>query len=463
MVTNWRPDLQRRRGPRYRAIAEALAEDIAEGVLPAGTRLPTHRDLAWRLKVTVGTVSRAYAEAERRGLIAGEVGRGTYVRAPAVPAGLRLEREPRSADYVDLDINRPRAPEEAALFAETLVKLARSNDAGELMEYQPHAGTAAAREAGALWIARSSGLATSAGQVVVTCGGQHAMAVILGAVLEPGDGLAVESLTYPGICAAAKLFHVNLVPLALDEQGAVPDSFAAACRSGRVRAAYLLPTLQNPTTAMMPVERRRAFAELAQRYGVILIEDDVYGFLRAEPLPPLATFAPEHAFYFTSASKSLVPGLRVGYVHCPTALVDRAVAAIRSTTYTAPPLTARIASQWIGDGTADALIAEKRAETARRQRILRRVLAGHDFRTTAGCAHVWLVLPPAWRAEDFAAAAHRRGVGVATAAAFAAGREIPNALRLSIGTPATAADLERGLVRLNELLTALPTPYLSVV
>ena len=89
-MTNWTPDLSGRNGPRYRAIADALAEDVRGGRLAAGTRLPTHRDLAWRLKMTIGTVSRAYAEAERRGLVAGEVGRGTYVRrlagiAPIMP------------------------------------------------------------------------------------------------------------------------------------------------------------------------------------------------------------------------------------------------------------------------------------------------------------------------------------------------------------------------------------------
>jgi len=463
MMTSWRPDLARRRGPRYRAIAEALAEDIGRGVLSAGTRLPTHRDLAWRLKVTVGTVSRAYAEAERRGLIAGEVGRGTFVRAPASAAPPRYDVEPRGNDYVDLNIHRPRVPEEATLLADALKELARSAEAASLMEYQPHAGMAAEREAGAAWIARSSGLAASAAQTVLACGGQHAMAVVLAAATRPGDSVAVEALTYPGICAAAALLHVNIVPLALDEQGAVPESFAALCRAGRVRAAYLLPTLQNPTASTMPVERRQAIAELAQRHGVLLIEDDAYGFLRERPLPPLAAFAPDHAFYFTSTSKSLIPGLRVGYVHCPLALVDRVVAAVRATTYTAPPLMARIASRWITDGTADTLVAAKRAETARRRQLARRLLDGLDYRGSPESAHLWLSLPEPWQADDFAAAAHRRGVGVAPASAFAATRQVANALRLCIGTPPTLADLERGLHRLRDLLTAPAAPYLSVV
>src|SRR5215468_4326993 len=114
-MTNWNPDLSGRGGPRYRAIADALAEDVRGGRLAAGTRLPTHRDLAWRLKMTIGTISRAYAEAERRGLISGEVGRGTYVRPPAGGAlGMPddIPGDPRDPNFIDLSINRPSAPGE---------------------------------------------------------------------------------------------------------------------------------------------------------------------------------------------------------------------------------------------------------------------------------------------------------------------------------------------------------------
>ena len=462
-MTNWMPDLRTRKGPRYRAIAEALAEDVRRGALAAGTRLPTHRELAWRLKVTVGTVSRAYAEAERRGLIAGEVGRGTYVRATPV-SPLVFHAQPDSADdFVDLGVHRPRGAGEAALLATSLADLAADPALATLMEYQPHAGRAEEREAGVGWIARTAALAASPDQVVVTASGQHAMAAILAALFEPGDSLAVEALTYPGIRAAAGLLHLKTVPIALDEKGLLPDALDAACRAARVRALYTLPTLHNPTAATMPLERRRALVEVARRHGVMLIEDDVYGFLVERPLPALASLAPEHACYITSTSKSIVPGLRVGYAHCPPALVERVAAAVRAMTYTAPPLMARIASRLIENGTADRLIAEKRAETARRQAAVRRLFARQSYSTAPEAAHLWLALPDPWQPEEFAAAALRRGVGVTPAAAFAAGRHVPRAVRVCIGTPPSLAALERGLTRLGELLAAAPEAYLSVV
>ncbi|HZB92728.1 MAG TPA: PLP-dependent aminotransferase family protein [Stellaceae bacterium] len=463
-MTSWLPDLAAQRGPRYRAIAEALAEDVQRGALPPGARLPTHRELAWRLKVTVGTVSRAYAEAERRGLIAGEVGRGTFVRAAATPAPLlRLHDEAQPADLVDFAVHRPRAASEGPLLADALAALAGDPELAELMEYQPHAGRDRERAAGAAWIARSGGLAATPGRVVVTASGQHAMAAVLAAITEPGDGLAVEALTYPGIRAAASLLHLKLVPLAIDDEGVLPDALASACRGGRVRALYTLPTLHNPTTAMMPLERRRALAEVARRHQVMLIEDDVYGFLAERPLPALTSLAPEHGFYITATSKSFVPGLRVGYVHCPAALVDDVAAAVRAMTYTAPPLTARIASRWIEDGIADRLVAEKRAEAARRQHAAQRLLPQQSYRTSPGAAHLWLTLPEPWQGEAFAAAARQRGIAVTPAAAFATGRQVPRAVRLCIGTPPSLAAVAHGLARLAELLAAAPEGYLSVV
>src|SRR5579871_1085830 len=192
-MTNWQPDLENHRGPIYRAIADALASDIRVGRLPVGTRLPTHRDLAWSLKVTVGTVTRAYAEAERRGLISGEVGRGTYVRPTSTIPTMAMQAEPPGEDFVDLSVNRPQTGEEPALVAKGLRAIAESPELEALLQYQPHAGRAVDREAAAQWIAQS-GLATRPEQLLVTQSGQHAVASVLSALTQPGDTVAVESM-----------------------------------------------------------------------------------------------------------------------------------------------------------------------------------------------------------------------------------------------------------------------------
>src|ERR1700758_5171627 len=377
-MTHWMPDLSDRNGPRYRAIAEALAEDVRRGRLAAGTQLPTQRDLAWKLRVTIGTVSRAYAEAERRGLIDGEVGRGAYVRhstvgAPVMPGDILGEAQ--DPDFIDLTINRPSAAGEGAAIAAALQALAAEPDLAALLDYQVPAGRRDDRVAGAAFL-DGCGLVTTPEQVVVTAGGQHAMTCVIGALTQPGDTLAAEALTYPGLRALARLLQVRVVPIAMDEQGLVPDALEAACRAAPVRVLYTMPTLHNPTTATMPVARRQALAEVAQRHGVLLIEDDVYGFLLDAPLPPLAHYAPQHGIYIPSTSKSLIPALRIGYVHAPQANIEPIAAAVRATIYSAPPLMARIVARWVADGTAERLVAEKRSETQTRNRKAREILAG---------------------------------------------------------------------------------------
>src|SRR5689334_8359819 len=210
------------------------------------------------------------------------------------------------------------------------------------------------------------------------------MACVLGALTRPGDTLAVEELTYPGLRALAGLLHLRLAPVAIDDEGLIPEAFASICKGAPVRALYTMPTLHNPTTATMPAARREALAEIARRHDVALIEDDVYGFLLDAPPAPLAQYAPERGFYLTSASKSLMPALRVGYVHAPREMIEPIAAAVRATLYSAPPLMARIVTGWITDGTAARLAEAKRAETRRRNSAARHILSGIPGAVVAG-------------------------------------------------------------------------------
>jgi DNA-binding transcriptional MocR family regulator len=467
-MTIWLPDIADHPGPRYRAIADVLAADISAGALLPGARLPTHRDLAFRLGVTIGTVSRAYAEAERRGLVAGEVGRGTYVRAASRVADRSLAwHEAGTADFIDFAFNIPRVGDEAAALAATVTQLAAAPDFAAFVGYRAPAGHPTDRAAGAAWIARSL-LPAAPERVVLTLGGQHGIALILSVLTRPGDTIAVECLTYPGLKALANLFDLRLVGLAMDDEGLVPDAFDAACRTGQVKALYTMPTLHNPLAIVMPEARRRAIAAVAERHGVPVLEDDALGFLVAEPVPPISAFARDQGFYIASTSKSLTPGLRVGYIHAPAAWVDRLAAAMRATSYMVAPLMAAAATSWIEQGTADRLVAGKRAMASARGRLARALLQDAAVRMHPDGTHLLLTPAEAWRGEDFVAAARRRGVGLAPVSAFAVGRAsdsvaASNAIRLCYGTPPREAEVERGLRIVAELLYGEPTADLSVV
>ncbi|HYH94538.1 PLP-dependent aminotransferase family protein [Hyalangium sp.] len=466
-MTSWVPELQGRSGPLYRAIADALAADIEAGRLAPGTRLPTHRELAERVGVTVGTVTRAYTEAERRGLIGGEVGRGTYVRHLEAPRLLpSAPRVPGDDTLIELGMNWPPTPEgdpAAEALRRTLEVLQRSAELPELLAYQPHAGLFSHREAGAEWISRF-GITVPADQVVVCSGGQHAMEVVIKALTRPGDTLLTEALTYPGLKTLASQQHLRIQGVAMDAQGLLPEALEAACRGG-AKVLYCVPNLQNPTGAVMSLERRERIAAIVRAQGLTVLEDDVHGLLLEERPPPLCALVPESGYFIAGISKLLAPGLRLSYLAVPRRGMERLEENAGLAARMTPPLTAEICTQWIREGTADKIVAHRRQEALERLELAREVLGEAVVRSARGPAyHLWMELPGHWRSEAFSAQARRNGVSVTASEVFAVGPAVaPGAVRVCLGAPRTQAQLRKGLLRLRDTLAGGPAPLSTIV
>ena len=312
----WLPKLEGRNGPVYRAIADAIDEDVQNGALRAGARLPPHRDLADHLGVTVTTVTRAYTEAARRGLTSGHVGRGTFIR------GTEADDE---AGLLDLSVNIL-MPDQEVLNLQPHLFQRRVLPWTQLFGYAPKRGHARHRQLLAGWLA-DQGLVSHPDHIVATAGAQHGLAVAFQTLVEPGATLLTEEVTYSGARLLAGQWRLKLRPVAMDAEGLRPDALDAACRATRARVLYCMPRLQNPTSAIMSEKRRRQIAALAARHRLTLIEDDVYGFASPERTP-LAALLPERTVFVTSVSKSLLPGLRAGCIVAPPALIERLVAAV---------------------------------------------------------------------------------------------------------------------------------------
>jgi DNA-binding transcriptional MocR family regulator len=453
-VTTWQPDLSAYDGPRYQAIAEAIAADLRQGRLKAGERLPTHRQLAYRLGVTVGTVTRGYAEAQRRGLVAGHVGRGSFLAAPG-QASAQLGSQQLEADgAIELSLAFPPPHFGDALFQRTLSELARDGGVGSLLDYQPHGGMAHHRAAGAAWIQRH-GLTVAPEQVLITLGAQHAISVALRGLTKPGDLLLTESLTYSGIKAMAAALSLRLKGLPMDGEGLSPDGLEAACRTERASALFCMPNLQNPTGAMMSPARRQAIAAIATKHRLPVIEDDVYGFLAGER-PTLTELLPHLGHYLVGTSKSMAPGLRVGFLALPKGRDAAFVAALRATIWMAPPLTAEIVTRWIVDGAADTLAEAQLSATIERQALAAKLLDGFDYRAHPSSFFGMLHLPAPWRANDLVAAAIRHGLRLRGAEVFATDLPAPEAIRLCVSAARNTAELAEGLARLVALLREGP-------
>jgi DNA-binding transcriptional MocR family regulator len=444
--------MDRQAGPLYLGLAAAIARDVQAGRLKAGERLPPHRELADALGMTVTTVTRGYAEAERRGLVRGEVGRGTFVRPPAFATS-----EPADSDVTDLGTNALLPQAHAQELTQALAAIVSRSTPEQLFNYQPHGGRPEHRGVAADWL-RRSGVPAEAQHTILTSGAQHAMAVALSTLTAPGDVVLCESVTYAGMRSLANHLHVRLQSVALDQEGIVPEALEDAALESGARVLYCMPSVQNPTARVMSRKRRQEIVRVATRVNLLIVEDDAYGFL-LEGQVPICQWAPERTFYLTSMSKSLVPGLRVGILRTPPGWVDRVTGAVFATTVMGTPLDMAAAATWIQDGTAERVIAWKRQEIKARQQLARAIL-GAVVTGVPESQHAWLQLPPAWASDDFVREAHQRSVIVTPAREFAVMRhDTPNAVRISLGPPSQREFLKKALTTLADILNDAPQAF----
>ncbi|MFF3753550.1 PLP-dependent aminotransferase family protein [Streptomyces sp. NPDC002018] len=442
----------------YLGLADALAAEIAAGRLRPGDRLPTQRAYARRHRIADSTAIRVYGELVRRGLVVGEVGRGTFVRAAPPGPGPALV-EPAGRVPVGLELNYPVTEGQSALQARGLAALVRPDVLGGATGPAAAAGTPEAREAAATLLARG-GWRPAPGRILFAGNGRQAIAAAISSLVPAGGRLGVEELTYPLVKAVAERLGVRLVPIAVDDEGIRPDALAVAHRAAPLAAVYVQPTLHNPLTVTAGEERRIRLAAVLGDRGPTAIEDTTWAFLAPDAPPPLAAYAPGRTVLVDSLSKRLAPGITVGYLVLPEAgpqgYGERLARALRSGAWTAAAFPLAAATRWTTDGTVRAVVAAKRADAAVRHRLVRERLAGLAVRTDPRAYYCWWELPAPWRAETFVAAAAARGIAVTPGSAFAvAGRAAPDAVRIGLASPPPPV-LEYALGELAALAVAGP-------
>ncbi|MFF4314364.1 PLP-dependent aminotransferase family protein [Streptomyces sp. NPDC001507] len=420
----------------FRGIADRIALDIARGRLRAGQRLPPQRAFARRHGIAASTAGRVYAELVRRGLVVGEVGRGTFVRsAQAGPQGRALVED--GAARVNLELNYPSVPGQSELLAPSLAPLLRTDALTDALRPAAADGTPHAREAAAALLATGD-WRPDPGRVLFTGNARQAIAATLGSLVRPGGRVGVEPLTYPLVKEVAGRLGITLVPVRADGDGPLAESVLAAHRSAPLSALYLQPTLHNPTSVTVPAERRLQLARLVADVGLPVVEDRIWSFLRREPgPPPLAALAPRLVHLVDGLSKRVAPGLTVGFAVVPEDRVAAVAAAVRSGGWSAGAFALEAAVRWIGDGTVARLVAAKREQAARRQRLLREALAGFAVRADPHGYFAWWELPEPWRADGFTAAAAAHGIAVTPGTAFRVDpKRTPDAVRLGLASAA---------------------------
>ncbi|MEM1129747.1 MAG: PLP-dependent aminotransferase family protein [Pseudomonadota bacterium] len=456
-------------GPYYLRLADGIEASIAEGALVRGLRLPPQRNLAYDLGVTVGTVSRAYGLLRERGLVSGEVGRGTYVQTDAPDAaaapieaefgGTRVHEAPAGKQRFDSTA----APDvdQSAVLGPILATVMRDHplSVANYSRMLPEAWL----KAGQTWLARNDWTPPQT-DVVPTLGVHSGVLAVVAALTAPGDRIVFEALTYSQMARSVRRIGRRITIVETDDHGMVPEDFERVCAQQHPKMAFLIPTLHNPTLAIMPEERRRQIARIAARHDVWLIEDDIYGGLSDDPTPLIATFAPERTFVVNGLSKSVAAGLRGGWVACPPHQAQRINVTHKMLTGGLPFVLTEAAARLVLSGAADDIRTRALEEIAARQAIAAKTLEGYDFATNPCAPYIWLKLPETWLSGTFRAAALDQDLLVDDEDEYKPARLERLYHRTRIGfSSGPRAEMELGIQRLRRLLDSGDTGYDATV
>jgi DNA-binding transcriptional MocR family regulator len=450
-MTIWQPDLDRSK-PLYLAIADSLARDVESGTLPEGARLPPQRDLAWKLGVTLGTVTRAYKEAETRGFLSGEVGRGSYVKRPRGVSALPATAA-EDDGLIDLSHAVPPPVVKPSEFDAALQFVMRDPRKLDLLDYAPPEGFPLHRTMAVHWL-RRSGIHVNESQVVISAGAHLGLITVLEALSNPGDRIMAERVNYALLRTTFRNAHITAAPLAMDEEGMLPDAVEQAIRDTQARLLYVVPTLQNPVTHTMGRPRRDAIVAVARKHDLTIVEDDIFRLLddRVQP-PTFYELAPERTFHITSLSKTLSPGLRIGFVVSPERQERLLRAHVRNMAARTVGLTGEMARYWIETDAATDILARTRQELAMRREQALAILGPERLRCAPGAPYGWLELPAHWTASRFTQALLARQIKVTPGQMFDLTPQGPSHhVRVSFGGPRSGPRTRQGLEEIAALM-----------
>ncbi|ESW92777.1 PLP-dependent aminotransferase family protein [Mesorhizobium sp. C280B] len=459
-MTTWLPDLTAGTGPLYQRLADSIETDIDRGLIGAGAKLPPQRDLAYDIGTTVGTIGRAYQLLRERGLVSGEVGRGTYVIAQQSESAKPdfLVPVEQGTRYMDAPGNKLRfdstaAPDvgQGAIVADVLTRTAQDH---------PHEISSYTRdfpdrwfEAGRRWLSRNS-YRPAADAIVPTLGTHAAVMATIAGLTAPGDYVVFEHLTYSQISRSAGLIGRRTALVATDDEGIDPQDFERVCAQKHPKMMFLMPTAKNPTLTTLSASRREAIAHVARQYNVVLIEDDLYGGLTDDPTPLMAEYAPERTIVAGGLSKSVAAGVRGGWLACPPAYRHRIRVAHKMMTGGLPFLLAEVGSRLVLSGQAAEVRKRSIAEIGARIAIVRETLDGFDFKALDNVPFVWLTLPDPWLSGTFKQACLEHGVLIDDEDEFKAGRseQAFHGVRFGISQPRQRDDIAHGVAVIRRLL-----------
>lgn len=477
--------------PLYRQIEAFLRQGILSGSLAPDTRLPATRQLARDLGVNRLTVENAYAELEADGLVAGQVGSGTYVLPPH-PLPILPKDDPDALWPLwqqDIENKLPKAitPDEmlkASGYANPIdfsggtggshlfpvdefrkiIQTVMRRDGMAALEYGDRKGYAPLRSTIAHVLA-SQGLQTSPESILITAGSQQALSLVSQILLKPDDVILVESPTYGGALDLFRALGFRIAGIPIDEHGMQVEILEKLLQQHHPKLIYTIPNFQNPTGTCLDSQRRRQLVALADRYNVPILEDDFVGDLRYDgrAQPALKALDPGgRVIYVSTFSKMLMPGLRVGFLVTEGPVYSSLVGYKRANDLATSSLIQRALEAYVTVGRYQAHLrrscrAYRKRRDAMLQAIDRYLPASAHVDPPQGGLFIWAQLPDNLSSEELLPLACEEGVAFAPGSTFFPNRsDGEHAMRLNFATH-PPEEIEDGIKRLGKVIKQLVT------
>lgn len=443
--------------PRYLCIADHIEEFIVSGKLPPGSRLLPLRELARKMGVTVATLSKAYTEVARRGLIKKHVGRGTFVLGHTPSSSHAQNQRENRIDFGTIRPLRDTSPSVTPI----LQKILHEGDPDELVTDLKPFGQYRHREIGAAWLCRE-GLRATADSVLIANGQQHALSSIVSGLFKAGDRVGTGQFSNTGFQMLMKRNGINLVSVAMDDEGLLPGHLDELCETGGISGLFIMENTLNPSAKLPSDKRREEIREVVARHNLTVVQDGSFRWMESTHRPAFSSLLPDQCVYYSGLGPAIYSGLRVAFIHAPEKFHNRIAQAIIENIWSIAPLCVEIACIAISDGAVNKSIKNKLKEMERRIEVVKAALAGFTFTCSPECIYVWLFLPDTWQAKEFEHQAEVNGVKIFAAERFLVGpSNAPNCVRLSLTGPRDIPSLKRGLDILVDLLkkeSSLITP-----
>lgn len=449
---SWKPDKKALKRPYYSSIASLLEQDILNGFLAPGTKLPPQRELADFLDLNFTTITRAYKLCELKGLIYAVTGSATFV-APNAARSITISKD----QYTDcIDCFVASFEQTNGIVAEVIQRIAGKSYLEQLLNYNDPTGIPHQKTAGLNWM-ESLGIHADQEHIAIVSGAQNALAIALTALFKPGDRMATDLYTYSNFIELAKMLHIQLVPIPGDQFGMLPNELEKQCAQTKIQGIFLMPSCSNPTTIMISDFRKHELASVIRKHQLILIEDDIHAFLTAGTISdyqqPMFQLLPEQSVYICGTSKSICSGLRVAYMVYGDALRKHILQGIFNVKVKTSSLDAEVITELILSGKAHEIVSQKKQLAQSANDIYSEYFplpkpAGHPLPF-----YRWLSIEENYNALNLETDLKRQGIRVFHSDRFLSGQTTPNKyLRIALASTKSLDELKMGLEILKQYL-----------